>query len=135
MEAEKKYQTKTLPFRENEPSSNETYTIWRAILLALSIFYWCFYSLQYGPRQFTILENELSGFAYSKKAVIAFSYGYSTWNCMVFATTAVMLIYSIIWVSKTIELLLICRIFAIIFPETATIQFTSHMLLPDGNGM
>lgn len=74
------------------------------MLLALSIFYWCYHSLRYGPMEFTILENEqvLSGFVFSKKTVIAFSYGYSTWNSMVSAFATVMLVYSIISVSETI---------------------------------
>lgn len=83
----------------------EIYVISRAILLASSIYYCCYYSLRYGPKEFTILENELvlPGFVYSKKAIVRFSYGYSTWNSIVAGSAAVMLVFSIISVSKTIS--------------------------------
>ncbi|XP_019696828.1 uncharacterized protein LOC109503802 [Harpegnathos saltator] len=98
METHEKYRTKTISSFWKTASCNQAYAISRAILLALSIFYWCCYSLQYGPRMFTVLENEqvLTGFVFSKKAVITFSYGYSTWNSLVSAVTAIMLIYSIV---------------------------------------
>ncbi|XP_014480843.1 PREDICTED: uncharacterized protein LOC106747637 [Dinoponera quadriceps] len=112
MEAHEKRPTKTIrPFWETDwkmawdMSYNEIYAIIRAILLVFSIFYWCYYSLQYGPREFTILENEqvLPGFVFSKKAIIAFSYGYSNWNSIIYAISAIMMIYSIIWVSEIIN--------------------------------
>ncbi|XP_032678852.1 uncharacterized protein LOC116847690 [Odontomachus brunneus] len=98
MDTHKEYKAKEIsPFWKGY-SYNEIYAISRATLLALLIFYWCYHSLQYGPMKFTILEDRqiLPGLVFSKKAVIAFSCGYSTWNSIVSVFAAIMLIYSII---------------------------------------
>lgn len=87
---------------KNAPKENETYRIFQALLLALSVLVLSYHGLRHGRTAYSVLENGqiVKGFVSARRAVITFSLGYSVFYSCLSAVAACMMLYSLVSVSS-----------------------------------
>jgi len=77
---------------------NETYRIFQALLLAISVLVLSYHGLRHGRTAYSVLENGqiVNGFVSARRAVITFSLGYSVFYSCLSTIAACMMLYSIV---------------------------------------